>query len=77
MSRIFNIAGDCKPKLHYMVDLHSRLEQMQEYVDEGAYFALNRARQYGKTTILRALKDYLKGKYYVVSMDFQMQIGIC
>lgn len=75
MNRVFNIAGDCKPKLHYMVDLHSRLEQMQEYVDAGAYFALNRARQYGKTTMLRAFKEYLKGKYYVVSMDFQMQMS--
>ncbi|MDE7312930.1 MAG: ATP-binding protein [Eubacterium sp.] len=75
MSRMFNIAGDCKPKLHYMVDLHSRLEQMQEYVDKGAYFAINRARQYGKTTMLRAFQGYLKGKYYVVSMDFQMQMS--
>lgn len=58
-----------------MVNLASRLEQMRAYVDAGAYFAFNRARQYGKTTMLRALKEYLKGTYYVVSMDFQMQMS--
>ncbi len=75
INRIFNVTGDCKPKLHYMVNLASRLEQMRAYVDAGAYFAFNRARQYGKTTMLRALKEYLKGTYYVVSMDFQMQMS--
>lgn len=75
MNRIFNVTGDCKPKLHYMVDLSSRLAQMQEYVDAGAYFTVNRARQYGKTTMLRAFREYLKGSYYVVSMDFQVQMS--
>ena len=37
MSRTFNIAADCKPGLHYMVDLHSRLEQIKGYVDRGEY----------------------------------------
>lgn len=75
MGRIFNTAGDCKPHLHYMVDIQSRLEQIKEYVDKGCYFSINRARQYGKTTVLRALKEYLKEEYYVVSMDFQVQMS--
>ena len=40
-------------------------------MDAGKYFTINRARQYGKTTTLRALYLYLQGEYYVVSMDFQ------
>ncbi len=73
--KTFNITADCKPKLHYMVDLSSRLEQIKGYVDRGEYFTINRARQYGKTTTLRALKEYLTEEYYVVSMDFQMQMS--
>lgn len=75
MSRTFNIAADCKPGLHYMVDLHSRLEQIKGYVDRGEYLSINRARQYGKTTMLRALNEYLKDIYYVVGMDFQIQMS--
>ena len=75
MGKTLNITADCKPKLHYMVDLSSRLKQIKGYVDRGEYFTINRARQYGKTTTLRALKEYLKDEYYVVSMDFQMQMS--
>ena len=69
---MFNITADCKPNLHYMVDITSRLCLIKGYVDRGEYFTINRARQYGKTTTLRALKEYLKEEYYVVSMDFQV-----
>lgn len=75
MGRIFNIVGDCKPDQHYMVNMDSRLAEIRKYVDRGEYFAINRARQYGKTTTLRGLKEYLKDDYYVVSMDFQMQMS--
>lgn len=40
-------------------------------VDQGQYFCINRARQYGKTTLLTVLSDYLEKDYHVVSMDFQ------
>lgn len=71
MSRIFNISGDCKPDLHYMVGISERLQKIKELVDRGEYFTINRARQYGKTTTLRALRKYLKDEYLVVSFDFQ------
>ncbi len=41
-------------------------------VDSGQYFTINRARQYGKTTTLQALSEFLKTEYKVVSLDFQM-----
>lgn len=75
MSKIFNIAADCKPNLHYMVDLSPRLAKIKESVDRGEYFTINRARQYGKTTTLRALREYLTDQYYVISMDFQVQMS--
>lgn len=31
----------------------------QKMVDDGAYFTINKARQYGKTTMLQALAHYL------------------
>ena len=54
-----------------MVDLGSRLKEIKKMVDAGEYFVINRARQYGKTTMLRALGEMLKEEYIVVSMDFQ------
>lgn len=71
MAKIFNIAGCCEPELNYMVDLTSRLAEIKSMVDEGMYFTMNRARQFGKTTTLTALAEYLKADYEVISMDFQ------
>ena len=71
MPKVFNTTAVCIPKEHYMVNLDERLKKIKELVDAGKYFTINRARQYGKTTTLRALYLYLQGEYYVVSMDFQ------
>lgn len=72
MIRFFNTSADCKPELHYMVDLSDRLSQIKHMVDAGQYFTINRARQYGKTTILQALDAFLKADYVVINIDFQM-----
>lgn len=72
MRRYFNTEGQCIPELHYMVRLDDRLDRIKRFfVDPGKYFIINRGRQYGKTTTLYALEDYLKKEYVVVSMDFQ------
>lgn len=70
--RRFNTTGACFPDRHYMVKLDKRLAQIKELVKDENYFVINRARQYGKTTTLKALEKYLKGEYYVVGLDFQM-----
>jgi len=72
MARKFNVTGSCNLKLHYMVDITDRLKEIKKMVDDGDYFTINRARQYGKTTVLRALANYLKNDYAVILMDFQM-----
>ena len=73
MERYFNTEGCCRPSEHYMVKLTNRLEQIkQRYIDRGKYFIINRGRQYGKTTTLKALAVYLKPDYLVLPMDFQM-----
>lgn len=71
MKKTFNVNGACIPEKHYMVDLGSRLNEIREMVDNGEYFTINRARQFGKTTTLKALAVSLKKDYEVVSLDFQ------
>lgn len=72
MGKKFNTTGACIPERHYMVDLTGRLASINKLIDNGDYFVINRARQYGKTTTLRALQKYLEAEYLVISLDFQM-----
>lgn len=72
MRRCFNTEGACNPHVNYMVDIQDKLAQIKKLIDIGSYFTINRARQYGKTTTLDALADYLNKEYIVLSMDFQM-----
>lgn len=71
MVRSFNITGSCDSQLHYMVNIRKRLDEIKALVDSGAYFTINRARQFGKTTTLMALTEYLKTDYVVIPLDFQ------
>ena len=69
--KAFNTAGTCRPNEHYMVDITDRLEIIRKMVAKGDYFCINRGRQYGKTTTLAALADYLKNDYCVFSISFE------
>jgi len=56
-----------------MVRLDDRLDRIKKlYVDREKYFIINRGRQYGKTTTLMELAEYLKNDYGVLALDFQM-----
>ena len=67
----FKTTGLCNPQKNYMVDITERLKQIKTMVDNGDYFTINRARQFGKTTTLAALEKYLKDEYVVLRLDFQ------
>lgn len=54
-----------------MINLDSRLAEIKKMIDKGQYFCINRGRQYGKTTTLKALQQYLSDSYIVLGMDFQ------
>ena len=56
----FNITGLCFPNENYMVNIEGRLKEIKKLVVEEKYFIINRARQYGKTTTLWALQQYLQ-----------------
>ena len=77
MKKRFNITGICYPYKHYMVNLDARLAKINELVDYGDYFVINRARQYGKTTTLWALSQYLQEEYIVLFCSFQKFSTTC
>ena len=52
LKKKFNTTVVCVPSKHYMVDLSDRVLEIMKLVDDGKYFKINRARQYGKTTTL-------------------------
>lgn len=58
-----------------MVNIDRQLREIKTKVDRGEYFVMNRARQYGKTTTLKALKRHLEDEYIVIAMDFQRQMS--
>lgn len=71
MGKIFNVTGPCIPQKHYMADITECIRQIRKMIDAGAYFTINRARQYGKTTTLAALDKALEEDYLVIWLDFQ------
>ena len=72
MKKRFNTTGSCNPALHYMVDTSKKLAQIEEYIEEGLYFTINRARQFGKTTTMDLLFNRLFDKYLVVQISFEI-----
>ena len=71
MRKEFNITGSCNPEWHYMVDTAKRFEAVERLIDTGKYFTINRARQYGKTTMLQMIWRRLSDKYLVVDCSFE------
>ena len=71
MKKRFNVTGVCIPQYHYMVDLSKKVDEIKKLVDQGEYFTINRARQYGKTTTLAALKRRLDMEYSVFLISFE------
>lgn len=70
MAKKFNITGLCLPEQHYMADTSDKIEQIVKMVEQGSYFTINRARQYGKTTTLEMLRRTLEKDYIVLSLSF-------
>ena len=69
--RTFNTAGVCRPNEHYMVDISDRLEIIRKMVAKGDYFCINRGRQYGKTTTLKAISNQFTDEYCVFQISFE------
>ncbi|WP_250631476.1 AAA-like domain-containing protein, partial [Rhodoflexus caldus] len=73
MKKEFNVTGTCRPAEHYMMDDTRRFTAIMDFVERGKYFVINRPRQYGKTTMLAALRKELQERsdYLPIVMNFQ------
>lgn len=73
MSKRFNVTGICRPAKHYMADVSAKLAYALDLVHTGAYFTINRPRQYGKTTTLYAMAEALEATdgYIVFHVSFE------
>ncbi len=71
MRKKFNVTGSCNPERHYMVDTEKRFKAVEELIEMGEYFTINRARQYGKTTMLQTIRRRLSDKYLVIKTSFE------
>lgn len=69
--RVFNVTGSCHPQWHYMVDTAKRFDAITRLIDNGQYFTINRARQFGKTTMLDLIWRKLSDRYLVVPLSFE------
>ena len=73
MKKKFNTTGSCVPGKHYMVDLEPKIAQIFAMVEEGEYLTIHRPRQYGKTTILSSLSQFLEKQdgYLPIKISFE------
>lgn len=72
MSKKFNVTGLCIPDQNYMADISHKLHTIiSQYIRQGKYFTISRARQYGKTTIMYLLEQQLKDEYLVLYLSFE------
>lgn len=71
MRKEFNITGSCNPEWHYRVDTAKRFALIENLIEKGKYFTINRARQYGKTTTLDMIWRRMSDRYLVVLLSFE------
>jgi hypothetical protein len=59
-----------------MVDTSAKIDVIvRDYIEQGAYFTINRGRQYGKTTTLFQLAERLKNDCITLRTSFEGKVG--
>jgi hypothetical protein len=73
MPRHFNIAGPCKPDIHYMLSPLARIPRVMGLIEQQSYFVIHAPRQVGKTTAMMALAQELtaSGRYVAVLVSVE------
>ena len=71
MAKQFNTSVTCDPQRHYMVDVTQKMKVFERLIDNGNYFTITRARQFGKTSALKWIYNNLNDRYLVVSISFE------
>ncbi|MEN9934793.1 MAG: hypothetical protein RLZZ387_1372 [Chloroflexota bacterium] len=74
MARWFNVAGPCRPDIHYMLPATERLPEVMRLIDQQSYFVLHAPRQSGKTTAMLELGRLLtvSGRYAAVIVSAEV-----
>ena len=67
----FNIAGVCIKEKHYMVDTTDKIKKIEMMIEDGAYFTINRSRQFGKTTTISMIGNNILDKYIILKASFE------
>jgi type II secretory pathway predicted ATPase ExeA len=75
MMRFFNTAGPCDPEDHYMLPATARLPDVQQLIDQKAYFVLHGPRQSGKTTAMIELARQLTAAGRYAAALVSMEVG--
>ncbi len=73
MKKKFHDTGLCVPNKHYMVDTTPQLKETIALIEEGEYFIINRPRQFGKTTTINCLNNYIKEQSDYLPIDISFE----
>ena len=73
MAKYFNTSVTCDPKRHYMVDTTAKMKVFERLIDQKAYFTINRARQFGKSSSLNWILWNMSDRYLVIPISFETE----
>lgn len=75
MPRRFNVAGPCKPDIHYMLPTAARIPLARQLVADQNYFVIQAPRQTGKTTSMVNLAQELTASGDYVAVLVSVEVG--
>ena len=75
MPRRFNVAGPCKPDIHYMLPAAARVPLARRLVADQNYFVIHAPRQSGKTTAMTNLAQQLTASGDYVAVLVSVEVG--
>ncbi|PDW03344.1 ATP-binding protein [Candidatus Viridilinea mediisalina] len=73
--RWFNVAGPCRPEIHYMLPPLARLPELDRLIAQQSYFVLHAPRQTGKTTAMLALAQALTASGHWTAIMLSVEVG--
>ncbi|WP_129673865.1 ATP-binding protein [Candidatus Chloroploca sp. Khr17] len=73
--RWFNVAGPCRPTIHYMLPPLARLPELERLIVQQSYFVLHAPRQTGKTTAMLALAQALTASGDWTAIMLSVEVG--
>lgn len=75
MPKWFNVAGPCKPDIHYMLSPLARLPELETLVEQQGYFVIHTPRQTDKTTAMLTLAQQLTDSGLYAAVMVSAEVG--